>query len=168
VGERVDQRALPGDESIDRHRLPSRAVTYWRLWGLLAGVPLAGIAVLAATIFPGPAPVRLSIAALLIFYLLILEPFVVPVIRYRVLWYAVSADEIDLQHGWLVQTRTVIPMNRVQHLDTRHGPIADKFRLATLDIYTAAGKVTLPSLDRDEAADLRSRISTFAHLSDDV
>lgn len=91
-----------------------------------------------------------------------------PPIRRRLFWYSLSDREIDLQHGWLVQTRTLVPMNRVQHLKSEQGLLARRFRLSDLHIHTAAGSVLVQALDEDEAADVRARISLLAHLADDI
>lgn len=162
------EHRLPGDDPANRSRVPQRAVWYWRLWGVLVGLPLSALVAAAAMVGPGPGELRWSLAALLVGYLLLGQVVVIPPIRRRVFWYAISADEVDLQQGWLTTTRTVVPMNRVQHLDTRRGPVADRFGLASIDIHTAAGKVTLPGLDRREADLLRARIGALAGLADDV
>nr|WP_240189042.1 PH domain-containing protein [Nakamurella flavida] len=83
-------------------------------------------------------------------------------------WYAISETEIDVQHGFLVTSRTVVPMSRVQYLRSEHGVLADRFALANLHVHTAAGSVPLPGLDRAVADEVRARISRWAHLDDDV
>ena len=41
---------------------------------------------------------------------------ILPPIRYRVFWYAISSTEIDIQNGIIFTTRSVVPMRRVQTL----------------------------------------------------
>jgi len=89
---------------------------------------------------------------------------VLPGIRYRVFWYAISETEIDLQKGIIFTTRSVVPMRRVQSLRTERGPIADHFRMANLKIRTAAGSVSFSGLDRDEADAVCARISQLCLL----
>ena len=48
----------------------------------------------------------------------------------------VRDGEVDLQRGVLVRTRTLIPMARIQHVDTRRGPLERRFGLATVVLYT--------------------------------
>ena len=91
-----------------------------------------------------------------------------PVIRRRIFWYAVDAQEIEIERGFFVVSHTVVPMTRVQHLKTEHGPLADRFRVAALHIHTAAGTVSMHALDAAEAAELRGRIGLLANLADDV
>jgi membrane protein YdbS with pleckstrin-like domain len=161
-------RPLAGDDPADRHRLPARAVSYWRIRALLTGIAAGAVILAAAVLLHWPsAPVRWVLAGAVLVYLLS-GVTAVPVIRRRIFWYAVDADEIEIQRGLFVVSRSVVPMTRVQHLKTEQGPLADRFRLAALHIHTAAGTVQMHALDTDEAADLRARIGRLANLADDV
>jgi membrane protein YdbS with pleckstrin-like domain len=93
---------------------------------------------------------------------------ILPPIRYRVFWYAISSTEIDIQSGIIFTTRSLVPMHRVQTLQSERGPMADHYRMTTLKIRTAAGSVSLSGLDRAEAGELCERIGRMAGLADDV
>jgi uncharacterized protein len=159
---------LPGDAVGERHRLPQRVVTYWRLRAVITFVVVTGIAAFLAWRIGWWTPQVRWTAVAVIGAVLLVVAAVVPGLRYRTFWYALSPDEIDCQHGILVRTRTVVPMNRVQHLRSERGPLADRFRLASLHIHTAGGEVGLHALDRGEAEAVRTRIAALAHLADDV
>ena len=60
--------------------------------------------------------------------------------------YEVRESEIELQHGIFIVKRTLIPMVRVQHVDTSQGPILRKYDLAEITISTAATNHTIPAL----------------------
>jgi membrane protein YdbS with pleckstrin-like domain len=81
--------------------------------------------------------------------------------------YDVSEHEIDLQHGLFIVKRTLIPMTRVQHVDTKQGPLLRNYKLATVTISTAATIHEIPALAVDVADDLRNRIATLARVTDD-
>ncbi|MEH7523617.1 PH domain-containing protein, partial [Bacillus sp. JJ1503] len=81
--------------------------------------------------------------------------------------YEVRENEIELQHGVFVIKRTLVPMIRVQHVDTRQGPILRKYGLATVAISTAATVHEIPALDMDEAEELRFFISKLARVADE-
>jgi len=51
--------------------------------------------------------------------------------------------------------RTLIPMIRVQHVDSSQGPLLKKYRLASVTISTAATVHEIPALDEEEAEELR-------------
>ncbi len=93
---------------------------------------------------------------------------ILPPIRYRVFWYAISPTEIDIQSGIIFIQRSIVPMHRVQTLLTQRGPVADHYRMTNLKIRTAAGSVRLNGLDRGEADELCERLGRLAHLADDV
>ncbi len=161
--------ALPGDDPAARHRLPARVTNYWRLRAASWGVVAAGLTTWWAIGVDWFDPVvRWCIVGLAVLWFFVIGAAIRPPIRRRLFWYSISGDEIDLQHGWLVRTRTVIPMNRVQHLKSEQGLLARRFRLSDVHIHTAAGAVVIDGLDQDEAADLRTRISALAGLADDV
>ncbi|MGP4042457.1 PH domain-containing protein [Gracilibacillus sp. D59] len=93
--------------------------------------------------------------------------YFIPKLRWRRWRYQIYDQEIYIQHGILIVTRTVVPMIRVQHVDTQQGPILKKYGLATLQISTAATTHEIPALLEDEAADLRDQISELARVEQD-
>ncbi|WP_175638006.1 PH domain-containing protein [Metabacillus schmidteae] len=97
----------------------------------------------------------------------VITVFLVPKIRHRVWRYEVHEHEIDLQFGLFVIKRVLIPMVRVQHVDTHQGPLLRKNKLASIEISTAATKHEIPALDIAEADQLRDHISKLARVTDD-
>ena len=110
-----------------------------------------------------------TIALILVVVLLILFVVVIPKIRYRRWRYEIFDKEIYIQHGLIIVTRTIVPMTRVQHVDTTQGPILKRFNLAGVQISTAATIHTIPALEEADAIQLRDRISELARVAiDDV
>ncbi|WP_284141756.1 PH domain-containing protein [Virgibacillus sp. LDC-1] len=93
--------------------------------------------------------------------------FQIPELRWRRWRYEVFEQEVYIQHGILIQTRTLVPMIRVQHVDTKQGPILKKYQLASVTISTAATTHEIPALTEEDAAALRDRISNLARVDDD-
>ena len=93
--------------------------------------------------------------------------YLIPKLRYRRWRYEIFEQEIYIQHGILIVTRTIIPMIRVQHVDTEQGPILKMYKLATVSISTAATTHQIPALNEDDASSLRDRISTLAMVDED-
>ena len=154
-----------------REHLDPRARTMWRLSGLFQLVPVAAVAALAAVILirvdllPTPAAVLPAIAVVALAALAV-WPY--PDLLWRHWRYEIGETEVDLQHGWLTVTRTLIPMARIQHVDTRRGPLQRRFGLASVVLYTAAGASEIPALADDVAADTRDRIAGLANASEDL
>jgi len=159
---------LPGDIPADRHQLPRRVTRYWRWRVLFGALPLQLLLISLAIVIPwGPWWVRWSIVGI-VFAMIVVGMILLPPIRYRVFWYAISPTEIDIQHGIIFIKRSVVPMHRVQNLRTERGPMADHYQMTNLKIRTAAGSVTLSGLDRTEANELCERISRLSDVADDV
>lgn len=93
--------------------------------------------------------------------------FLLPTIRWRRWRYEIFEQEIYIQHGILIMSRTLVPMIRVQHVDTKQGPILKRFKLASVTISTAATTHEIPALLEHDASELRDRISTLARVSED-
>jgi membrane protein YdbS with pleckstrin-like domain len=164
----ADPLPLVGDEVTERHRLSRRVVAYWRWRWLISLVPsLLLLAALAIVIPWGDAWLRWS-AFLVLAAAGFVSLVILPPIRFRVFWYAISPTEIDIQHGIIFIKRSVIPMHRVQSLRVERGPIADHYRMATLRISTAASTLSVSGLERPEADEVCTRISQLADVTDDV
>ncbi len=124
-----------------------------------------GVGVLAY-IFEGPwwIYVVATVVVILFSYFFI---YLFPEVRWMRWRYEVRESEIELQHGIFIIKRTLIPMVRVQHVDTAQGPILRKYNLAEITISTAATNHTIPALVMEEADELRSRISALARVAEE-
>lgn len=92
----------------------------------------------------------------------ILRFTILPYIRWKYWSYRINEHEIELRRGVIIKVNTLIPINRVQHVDTRQGPLMRSYELATVTISTAATTHEIPALT-DEVADLvREKISNLA------
>jgi membrane protein YdbS with pleckstrin-like domain len=91
---------------------------------------------------------------------------VVPELRWRRWRYEVRAEEIDIRRGTWSITRTLVPMARVQHVDTESGLVQQVFELATVSFHTAAGEIEIPQLTVSDAAAVRDRIATLARTAE--
>lgn len=97
----------------------------------------------------------------------ILFIFIIPRIRWKIWKYEVREQEIELQHGVFIIKRTLVPMIRVQHVDTVQGPLLRHYNLATITISTAATVHHIPAIDMIEADRLRHSISALARVDED-
>ena len=89
-------------------------------------------------------------------------------VRYRIWRYEIRADEVDLLHGLITRRRQLVPMARIQHVDTRQGPLERRYRLATVLFFTAAGGMEIPALSVEHAAEVRNQIAALAKVHDDL
>jgi uncharacterized protein len=91
-----------------------------------------------------------------------------PLVRWRTWRYEVRDEEIDLLRGAVVVRRTLIPMTRVQHVDTQRTPLSDLFELRSVTVHTAAGSHAIPALRPGDAAAIRDRIALLARQPDEL
>ncbi len=145
-------------------RLPDAARTYWRV----RGAAFAAAALLAALVPAGRLGDLAWLAAAAALLSGVFAAAVLPELRWRRWRYEVREDEIDLMRGAFVVRRTIIPIRRVQHVDTESGPLQDSLGLATVTFHTAAGGVGIPALGTGEAERVRSRVADLARTRDDT
>lgn len=94
--------------------------------------------------------------------------FLVPKLRWKYFRYEASAKEIYIQSGFLLISKTLIPMVRVQHVNTRQGPLLRRYGLSELEIHTAGGgSFLIPVLNVKEADELRNRIGSWVRVAED-
>jgi len=85
--------------------------------------------------------------------------------RYRRWSYEVREDSLYLDRGVVTETRTVAPFVRVQHVDSRRGPVERVFGLASCVVYTAGSRgadVRIPGLTPGQAEDLQRELKRLA------
>lgn len=155
--------------SEPQKRISSRALTAWRISGVIKTI-VSWSAMITAIILLHifELPVWISIvliaAGLLFAYLFV---FLFPSLRWRRWRYEVREEEIELQHGILVRIRTLVPMVRVQHVDTVQGPLLRRYHLASVIVHTAATSHEIPALAESEAEELRYFISKLARVAEE-
>jgi uncharacterized protein len=160
--ERVDAPPPPRGDVPPSRRLAPAARWAWRvqLAGVWIGILVLGVAVdpineLAGGLVLWGALLIVAAAAVL-----------VPELRYRRWRWDVRPDVIDIQHGTFTVRRTLVPLERVQHVDTKRGLIEQVFELSTVEVHTAAGSHTIPYLGDFDASELRDRIASLARSAD--
>ena len=142
-----------------RHLAPE-ALKLFVVEALVATVPCAAVVIaIALVLVGGLAGILLTVAAVLVVAVIAAT---VPRLRLARFRFEVREDEIDVRHGIVVETRTLVPMARVQHVDTRRTPVSRAFGLAAVGFHTAAGANEIPALRAADAAAIRDRIADLA------
>ena len=91
------------------------------------------------------------------------------VLRYRRWSYEIREDALYLDRGVITQVRTTVPLVRIQHVDSRRGPVERGAGLASCVVYTAGSRgadVRIPGLTPDGASDLREELKGLAIRAD--
>lgn len=162
-------------------RIHEKAIKAWSvnafLYGLIWFVPVVIYAAFAVNVENGSDFSRLlgihgfwlagiSILSLILY---VGTGLFFPKLRWRRWKYDVSEKEIDMLRGIIIKKRTLVPMNRVQHVDTKQGPVYRRFGLSSVTISTAATTHEIPALDDETANALRTTISKLVQkVKEDV
>lgn len=154
---------------IPAQRIDRDALKAWRIGGTISAVVYAiclGILLFLTIRFDWPFWI-VSALALLAAAGAWLEIVLIPKIRWERFRYEIREDEIDLMSGLIIRKRTLIPMAKVQHVDTKQGPIMRRYGLSAVTFSTAAGSHEIPALKEPKADEVRSMIARLARITDD-
>ena len=148
--------------------IPSRSLSpQARLVWYVSQTITWGVALLAAIVLNSQADgLFASLVGALVAVAFFPWVLVVPELRWRHWRWDVHPEAIDIRRGTVVIRRTLIPMLRVQHVETTQGLLERGLDLATVRMFTAAGWHRIPLLPRVEADELRDRIVELARIAD--
>lgn len=152
-----------------KYQIPRRGLTVWRLYGIfqtLAVIVVAGIISFLTYKFNWPVYIYPVIVGVFVLDAIV-SIWIFPTIRWNIWRYEVRDQEIEIQSGLFIVKRTLIPMVRVQHVDTEQGPILKKYGLSNISISSAATIHTIPLLETGEADMLRMKISELARVAEE-
>ncbi|SMO81666.1 PH domain-containing protein [Halorubrum cibi] len=145
-------------------RLHPRVRVVWVLRAVLAAAVLT--APVAGGFYFGYLP---GWAPLVVGAILLALGVVHALLRYRRWSYEIREDALYLDRGVITQVRTTVPLVRIQHVDSRRGPVERGVGLASCVVYTAGSRgadVRIPGLTPDGASDLREELKRLAIRAD--
>ena len=148
------------------HALDPKVRTLWGLGAVLWVSFLTGAAALGLIALDQPGRWAFPVAVLGLLYAAI-----VPGKRYEHFGYHVGEVELRIARGWLWRSTSVVLHSRVQHVDTRQGPVENLLGLATVVVFTAGSvgaMVAIPGLPRADAEALRDRLVALSGADDAV
>jgi len=135
------------------HRVSPAAQVLWVLQGALFSAAVAaavlGLSVGLPDDLPRVLEVGLAVARWLLVPLVLVATVVEPVWRYRVHRWEVTEDAVYTLDGWLDRTWRIVPVSRIQTVDTTRGPLQQLLGLASISVRTAshAGSTSIEHLD---------------------
>ncbi len=150
-------------------KLDPRAITLWRLSTLGSGAIFLLVAVGAEFVLD--TGYRAGYLALPVAIAAVMAAALLPPMRYEAWAFALREEHLYLRHGVLFRTTSLVPYARIQHVDTRHGPVDRWLGLATLVVFTAGTRgaiVTIPALRASEAEQLRDHLAALSGAGDAV
>lgn len=131
-----------------RHRVDRRFIVWQTLQALFWSIGvLGGLGVIyrfAEVTRPWLGPVLIVFAVLLA-----VETIVAPTGRYLVHRWQATDDAVYALQGWITRKWQIVPISRIQSIDTEIGPLQRLLGLATIRVTTASseGKISIEGLD---------------------
>jgi membrane protein YdbS with pleckstrin-like domain len=147
----------PPQKSLIRIRMVIRSLVLLAL-GLVAEIALS------VQLGTSPGLVLIPVALLALLQILVLPGRI-----YRRWGHDMGDEQLRVLRGFLWRTDTIVPFNRIQHIDVAQGPLQRLFGLSTLIVHTAGTHnsiVTLPGLATADAEDMRETIK--GHIRQDM
>lgn len=156
---------------LPQTRINKNAIKAWRISNTLIGLliyVIPGLLYIPA-MYGDISVIIPMVAGPFAFILHMFLIFVFPKVRWNRWRYDVNEQGVDMHRGIIILKRTIVPVNRIQHVDTKQGPIYRKFGLSSISISTAATTHEIPALDDETAAHLRAMISELVRkVKEDV
>jgi uncharacterized protein len=155
------------------HRVHRAAVWLWAVQGLAFWLILAAVVITLSIVLPDDLPagvsVPLAIARWLVVPLTLLGVVVEPLWRYRVHRWEVTADAVYTLEGWLSRTWRIVPISRIQTVDTTRGPLQQLLGLASISVRTAshAGSTSIQQLSAPVAESVAHDLALRANAVHD-
>jgi len=149
-----------------QRRLGENARALWRVEGVGTTAMAAIAAVVASGLVERGWFTALAWAAVAV--LAVGAIGMAPELRWRRWRWDVGEDDVEIRSGTLTVTYTVVPLRRVQHVDTHQGVLERGFGLATVALHTAAGTNRIPALGEGDAAAVRDRIAALTRTADEL
>lgn len=134
------------------HRASPRAVPYWHLSALIGWLVFLGILTAVWLLFlrsHGWPPYVLGALGLWA----VGHISVMPGLRYRVHRWETTPTAVRTRTGWLNREQRIVPLSRIQTVDSTQGALMRLFGIASVTVTTAssAGPVTIDGLARETA-----------------
>lgn len=126
---------------------------------------LSGVALLVQNEAGFPAtPIIIPVVLFGLFLILTL-----PHRKYRRWGYDMGAEQLRVLRGFMWRSDTIVPFNRIQHIDVAQGPLQRIYKLSSLVVHTAGTHnsiVILPGLKIADAEAMRETIK--GHIRKDM
>ncbi len=142
------------------HRVAPAARVLWALQGAIFSAVLAAVVVAVSMAVPDDAPrgleVTLSVAGWLLAPVAVVAVVVEPLWRYQVHRWEITDDAVYTLEGWLSRTWRIVPVSRIQTVDTTRGPLQQLLGLTSVSVRTAshAGSTAIEQLPAARAAEV--------------
>lgn len=90
-----------------------------------------------------------------------------PIYLQRTWRYDIDERVIQLKYGFFHRQHIIIPLSRIEYVNTNQGPLLRRYQLSAITIGTIASQHEIPALKEEKAITLRNKIISLAQLDHD-
>ena len=88
----------------------------------------------------------------------LLSLFVLPYLELKAIRYEMHALHLEIMNGLFFRKRTLIPIERIQHVVVKEGPLTRRYGIQIIEVFTAGTGHEIPLLLKKEAEELRIQL----------
>lgn len=110
-------------------------------------------------LFTDEIPTEIIILIAILLAILLVTVLIMTSLGFKHKAYALRDHDILYKSGLIWRDTTVVPFNRIQHVEIGEGPIERLFNLASLRVFTAGGSksdLVIPGLMKEEAQRIKA------------
>lgn len=148
-------------------RISNKAVKVWRISSIISHVITIIIISVFTFNFDWPSWLNWILYGVLTVTVLhaVYGIFISPTILQRTWRFGIDAEHIQLKYGIFNKHHLIVPMTKVQYVNSDQGPLLRKYGLSTLTIGTIASSHEIPALPQEAAKEWRDRIVYLANIT---
>ena len=159
INTNVDLETLPQIEQVEHHALEPNYLRVSIVSSMLFYV-FPAIALIVFYFVKGEElpMILLYIAAGFLLTLIILS-VILRIVGFKYKSFGLRDHDIIYKSGWIWRNETIVPFNRIQHVEIAQGPMERYYNLAKLKVFTAGGSqsdLVIPGLDAEKAAEIKA------------
>ncbi|MCX3266677.1 PH domain-containing protein [Pedobacter agri] len=155
----IDIDSLPKYQEIV---LKKPHVSYWKVICINLIICFLLLGIIAAFLLVFNDEIKPYLIAVVSAYIMLLICFfVVFWASFRKRGYAIRTQDVIYKDGIIAESTTIVPLNRIQHIELNEGVLSRMFKLGSLQIFTAggvSGHLRIGGIPIDEAKSIRDLI----------
>lgn len=165
TNEPVDIDALPKYEDI---KLNKPHADYWKIISINLVIFLALLGAGTALLIFFVDEIRSRVFLIISIYVaLAIILFLLFRASFKKMGYALRTHDVIYKSGIIAETMTIIPLNRIQHIELNEGIFSRLYQLGSLQIFTAGGQtghLHISGIPIHEAKNIRDLLLKKLHL----
>ncbi|RQO69072.1 hypothetical protein DBR40_19035 [Pedobacter sp. KBW01] len=167
TNEVIDINSLPKYEEIELQHPHSN---YWKIICINLSIFLSIIGIGAAVLLIFIKEISAYAFLIIAVYVALLAIlFLLYRISFKKRGYAIRTHDVIYKSGIIAESTTIVPLNRIQHIELNEGILSRAFHLGSLQLFTAGGQtghIHISGIPIEEAKNIRDLLLKKLDLID--